>query len=187
MTGWRHPEASATRPFVSLVVAVARNGVIGAGGGLPWRISDDLKWFKQATMGKPILMGRKTWESIGAPLPGRASIVISRRAGFRAEGAEIVGSVGAALDAGHAAMRAANTHEVCVIGGGMIYAETIARADRIYLTAVDAEVDGDAYFTPLDFDDWRSVKVAGAEKSSRNEYSCDFFILDRRRGGAERR
>lgn len=167
-------------PRVALVVAVARNGVIGAGGDLVWRISDDLKWFKKVTMGKPIVMGRKTYESIGKPLPGRANIVITRNPDYAPEGVSVVRTVEAALDLA----REEGADEICIIGGGEIYAQTLPLADRIYLTRVDAAPEGDVFFPNLDETTWRATRESVCEKSDRNEHACEFFILDRERGKA---
>ncbi len=164
---------------LALVVAVARNGVIGGDGALPWRISDDLKWFKQNTMGKPVLMGRKTFHSIGGALPGRDNIVLTRDPEFAAARVFVARSLqgGLALAAACASTRGAD--EYCVIGGGDIYVQTIARADRIYLTRVDAEPAGDAFFPAIEPGQWRESPVGGCEKSDRNEHACEFVILDR--------
>ena len=167
-------------PRIALVVAVARNGVIGAGGDLVWRISDDLKWFKKVTMGKPIVMGRKTHESIGKPLPGRANIVITRNADYAPEGVFVAPTVEAALDLA----REEGADEICVIGGGEIYAQTLPIADRIYLTRVDAAPEGDVFFPDLNEAAWRATRESACEKSDRNEHACEFFILDRERGKA---
>lgn len=165
---------------VVLVAAIARNGVIGAGGDLVWRISDDLKWFKKKTLGKPIVMGRKTFESIGKPLPGRDNIVISRRADFAPAGVIVARTVEEALQLGREWARASDADEVCVIGGGEIYAQTLPIADRVYLTRVDAEPEGDVYFPDLDLQDWDVSRESSAQKNERNEYDCEFFILDRK-------
>ncbi|HOP19786.1 MAG TPA: dihydrofolate reductase [Amphiplicatus sp.] len=164
---------------LALVVAVSRNGVIGDQGRLPWRISDDLKWFKKVTLGKPVVMGRKTFESIGKALPGRANIVVTRSADWSAEGAIRAGGVEEALAIGVQLAEAAGADEICVIGGGEIYAQTVARADRIYLTRVDVRLDGAVRFPDLAEEDWRRTSDGGCEKSEKNEYSCEFFILDR--------
>lgn len=164
---------------VVVVAAVAKNGVIGVEGDLAWRISDDLKWFKQVTLGKPIIMGRKTYSSIGKPLPGRENIVITRSDDFHAEGVQIARSIEEALAMGLAAAKEADVEEVCVIGGAAIYAQTIKQADRIYLTRVDASPVGDVFFPPIVDDQWEWTDVGGAEAGPRNEYSCEFFILDR--------
>ena len=161
--------------MISIVVAMGRNNVIGRDGDLPWRISDDLKWFRKVTLGKPIIMGRKTFDSIGKPLPGRRNIVISRNAAFHACGIEVSASIEDAL----ALASSGGEDEVCIIGGAAIYRETLEFARRIYLTLVDAAPDGDAYFPTLDWSDWRKSSVGAAEKSAKNEHSCEFFILDR--------
>ena len=116
---------------IALVAAVARNGVIGGDGALPWRISDDLKWFKKNTLGKPLLMGRKTFHSIGKALPGRDNIVLTRDPSFSAPGVFIARSLRGAIALGTTCARARGAEEICVIGGGDIYAQTIARADRL--------------------------------------------------------
>jgi dihydrofolate reductase len=150
---------------IAAVVAVSRNGVIGRDGGLPWHISSDLKRFKAITMGKPIIMGRKTWESLPRkPLPGRKNIVITRHAGFKAEGATVVSDVQAALQA------AGNVDEIAVIGGGEIYQLFFPVTNRVYLTEVDMEVEGDTYFPPLEISEWqevaREVVAAGPNDSA---------------------
>lgn len=134
---------------ISFVVAVSRNGTIGRNGGLPWHISTDLKRFKAITMGKPLIMGRKTWESLPKkPLPGRPNIVITRQKNYRAEGARVVPDIPSALAA------AGQVEEVCVIGGGEIFDMFLPQTDRIYLTEVDLEVEGDTFFPTLDPAQW---------------------------------
>jgi dihydrofolate reductase len=127
---------------VSIVVARGRNGVIGADGGIPWRLSTDMRRFKAVTMGKPIVMGRKTWESFPQrPLPGRPNLILTRDASYRAEGAMIFATLEAALGAAHAM-----GEEICIVGGGAIYTEAMPLVDRIYLTEVDAAPAGDTHF-----------------------------------------
>lgn len=164
---------------IALVVAVARNGVIGAGGKLPWRISDDLKWFKSVTLGKPVVMGRKTFESIGRPLAGRDNIVVSRAPGYSVESAIVRASVDAALTAATECATRSGAQEICVIGGSEIYAQTLSRASRIYLTSVEADIDGDAHFPEFDAASWARSEVGRAEKGPRNDHDCVFVILDR--------
>jgi dihydrofolate reductase len=130
---------AATAPRLTLIVARARNGVIGANGGLPWRLPEDLAFFKRTTMGHPIVMGRKTWESIGRPLPGRRSIVVTRDRGFAAAGAEVVHSLDEAI------ARCGDAGEIFVIGGAQLYAEALARADRLLLTEIHADFEGDTF------------------------------------------
>lgn len=137
--------------ILSLIVAVADNGVIGHNGDLPWRIPGDMKFFKATTMGKPIVMGRKTWESLGRALPGRENIVVTRSAGFDAPGASVVESLDAAL------ALVSDADEVMVIGGAEIYALALPHVARIYLTQVHAAPDGDTHFPDLQAADWREL------------------------------
>ena len=138
---------------LALIAAVARNGVIGRGGQLPWRISADLQFFKATTMGKPMIMGRRTFESIGKALPGRTSIVVTRNSEFAADDVEVAGDLGQAL----AIAAATGTDEVLVIGGGEIYAAALPRTDRLYLTEVHIDAEGDVSFPVLDRTLWREV------------------------------
>lgn len=162
---------------VSAVVAASENGVIGRDGGLPWYISSDLKLFKEITLGKPIIMGRKTWEGLPRrPLPGRRNIVITRQKGYSAEGAEVAASVDAALD-----MCAAEP-EVFIIGGGQIYAQAMPRTDRIYLTRVHMRVEGDTYLPDLPKDTWREVERRSFEQGERDDAAFTLVVLDRVEG-----
>ncbi len=159
--------------MISLIVAASANNVIGAQGELPWRLSDDLRRFKEVTMGKPIVMGRKTWDSIGRPLPGRQNIVITRQDDFAAEGCDVVGSVDEALSAtGDAA-------EVMIIGGSQVYALFLPRADRLYLTRVHAQIDGDAFFPAIGESEWRLVREEHHAADERNEHAFSFLCFDR--------
>ena len=160
---------------VSLIVAMAENRVIGNAGELPWRLPTDLAYFKRVTMGKPVLMGRKTWEAIGRPLPGRKNIVVTRNQAFAAEGAVVVHSLDAALDLVGSAPGA---EELMVIGGEEIYRLALPRADRIYLTEVDLAPTGDARFPDLDPSEW--------QEASREDHAADgdapahsFVVLER--------
>ncbi len=159
--------------MISLIVAVSTNNVIGAGGDLPWRLSDDLKRFKAATMGKPIVMGRKTYESIGRPLPGRQNIVITRQSGFTAEGCDVVQSTAEAVEAAEGA------DEIMVIGGSQIYAAFLPLAERIYLTRVHTEVEGDVFFPPLKKDEWRESASENYNADALNDYACTVATLSR--------
>nr|WP_314084794.1 dihydrofolate reductase [uncultured Shinella sp.] len=134
---------------IVLVVAVAKNGVIGRDGDLPWRLPSDLKRFKQLTLGKPVLMGRKTWDSIGRPLPGRPNIVITRDNTFSAPGAEVVSSLDEGLVSARREAEKLGVDEVCVIGGGQIYAQVFDRADILHVTHVEAYVEGDTRFPDI--------------------------------------
>lgn len=158
---------------IAFVVAIAENGVIGDRGALPWRLSDDLKWFRQITMGKPVIMGRKTFESVGKPLPGRRNIVVTRDEAWRADGVERAVNPNVALDL------AGDVEEVCVIGGAEIYRALLPLCDRLYLTRVDAAPEGDTRFPSIAWNEWRAERIAAAEKSARNDHACEFFILDK--------
>ena len=158
---------------ISLIAAMADNGVIGRNNRLPWRLSADLQRFKALTMGKPVVMGRKTWESIGRPLPGRTNIVVTRDVGYRAEGCVVVHSVEQALEV------AAGSDEVMVIGGANLYQQLLDRADRLYLTQVRADVEGDAWFPEFDSAQWREVERESHSRDDKNEYDYAFVTLDR--------
>lgn len=158
-------------PIVSLVVAVARNGVIGRDNDLPWRLPDDLKRFKAITLGKPVVMGRKTFESIGRPLPGRENRVVSRQPGLGVEGCRVFAKLQDAL--------AGPEEEVMVIGGAQIYAEALPLAQRLFLTEVDAEVEGDARFPDLDPAAWREVGREEHAADERHAYAFRFRVLER--------
>ncbi|MCF8473137.1 MAG: dihydrofolate reductase [Emcibacter sp.] len=164
---------------LSLIVAISENGVIGKDNALPWKISSDLKYFKEKTMGKSVIMGRKTFQSIGRPLPGRTNIVITRDATFTAEGVITALSLEMALDVGLNLALSKGLDEVMVIGGAEIYNLCLPDADRLYLTRVHGEVSGDAYFPDLCGDDWLEQfheKFKAGEKDS-HDYSL--IVLDR--------
>lgn len=163
---------------VALIAAVASNRVIGAGGGLPWHISADLKHFKKLTMGKPVVMGRKTFESIGQPLKGRANIVVSGNPDYQPEGVTVVPSVADALKLAQTIAGANEDDEVMVIGGAQIYQDALVRADRLYLTEVDAEYEGDVFFPELADGQWREVaREDHAAADDSPAYS--FVVLER--------
>ena len=164
---------------IALVVAMAENRVIGADGDLPWRLSSDLKYFKQVTMGKPIVMGRKTFDSIGRPLPGRDNIVITRNAEFAADGVRVAGDVAAALGLAHTLAKEKGADEICIIGGGEIYRQTLPMADRVYLTEVHMGVDGDTAFPELDPTDWREVSREAHEAGEKDSADYELVVLDR--------
>ena len=142
---------NASSPCIVLIAAIAANGVIGADNTLPWRIADDLKRFKALTLGHPIIMGRKTWESLGRALPGRHNIVITRTPGYCAQGATVVNSVAAAIAA------CTNQATTFVIGGAEIYAQTLPLAQRLEITEIHVKVAGDAYFPEFNRVDWSEL------------------------------
>ncbi len=140
---------------VALIAAVANNGVIGKGNHIPWHLPADFAHFKRMTMGKPLIMGRKTFESIGRPLPGRTNIVVSRQEGYQPDGVLVISSLEAALEHAQEIAKADRANEVMVGGGAEIYREAMPHADRMYITQVELEPDGDAYFPPIDFEQWK--------------------------------
>lgn len=158
---------------LALIVAVADNGVIGQHNDLPWRLPEDLKRFKALTMGKPIIMGRKTFDSIGRPLPGRVNIVISRQSDLALPGCIVASSLSAALVAAGA------VEEAVVIGGAEIYRQALPQAQRIYLTQVHAAVAGDTVFPPLDAARWRSIAREDYPADERHVHAYSFVILER--------
>ena len=160
--------------MISIIVAASTNNVIGVGGELPWKISDDLKRFKALTLGKPIVMGRLTWESIGRPLPGRQNIVITRQADFSADGCDVATSPAAALAV------AGDAEEIMIIGGSQIYDLFLPKAGRLYLTRVQTEIDGDAFFTSISEADWELVDSKLHEASDANEFAFEFRTYERR-------
>ncbi len=160
---------------LSIIVAMDRNGLIGRDGDLPWRLSSDLKHFKQITMGKPIVMGRKTHESIGRPLPGRDNIIITRNHAYAAEGCVVLHSMQqvSAIYAGR---------EVMLIGGAELYAQTLDMANRLYLTEVHAELAGDTYFPRWSRKDWHEIDRQDFNADEKNEHDYSFVVLERRAG-----
>ena len=159
--------------MISIIVAASTNNVIGMDGELPWKISDDLKRFKALTMGKPIVMGRLTWESIGRPLPGRQNIVITRQADFLADGCDVVASPAAALAS------AGDAPEIMIIGGSQIYDLFLPKAGRLHITRVHTEIDGDAFFPEISDADWELVSVEAYEACDKNEFAFDFRTYER--------
>lgn len=160
------------KPRLSLIAAVAANGVIGSGNALPWRLPEDLKRFKALTLGHPVIMGRKTYESIGRPLSGRRNLIVTRNPAFRADGCETMATLAAALTACKGAR-----DEVFIIGGAQIYAEALPVADRLYLTEICADFVGDACFPGLDKSRWKEVS---REKHATPEgLAFAFVVYDR--------
>ena len=159
---------------VSLVVAAAKNNVIGREGELPWHLPDDLRHFKRLTTGKPIIMGRRTFESIGRPLPDRHNIVMTRDPDYAAAGCDVVTSVSDALKL------AGDDSEVMVIGGGQVYRDFLPRAGRIYLTRVQAEIDGDTYFPEIDASDWQLVSSEHHDADEKHAYAFEMMVFERR-------
>ena len=166
---------------VNIIVAVSDNGVIGRGGGLPWRLPDDLRRFKALTIGHPVIMGRRTWESLGRPLPGRRNIVVTRNRAYAAQGVEIAGSLQKAL------AQVADAAEVFVIGGASLYADALPLAHRLYLTRVHAEVEGDVRFPAWSPDDWQEVEADAHPADAQHPFAFTALVFESRRNRLEKR
>jgi dihydrofolate reductase len=160
---------------ISLVVAASSNNVIGRDGGLPWHLPDDLRQFKRLTTGKPVIMGRRTFESIGKPLPDRRNIVMTRDPDFAADGCDIVSSLSEALDL------VDESEEAMIIGGGLVYHDFMPLADRIYMTRVQADVAGDTHFPDIDEAEWRLVSSEHHAADDEHRYAFDVLVFERRR------
>ena len=161
-----------TQPAISMIVARSRNHVIGRDNQMPWKISADLQFFKRVTMGHPVIMGRKTWESIGRPLPGRRNIVVSRNADYEATGGELVDSLEEALKS------LSEFERVFVIGGEQLFTQAFPKADRLYITEIDLDIDGgDTFFEVPNASDWQEVeRTPGSE----GDISFSFITLERK-------
>lgn len=166
---------------LALIVARARNGVIGRDGGLPWRLRSDMAWFKANTLGKPVIMGRRTWESLPKkPLPGRTNIVLSRDASFEPERAVACETFSEAVQIAREQAAEDGASEVCVIGGAALFELALPRARRLYLTEVDAEVTGDVLFPPFEEADWTEVRREAHPAGEFDEHPFTFRVLERR-------
>jgi dihydrofolate reductase len=160
---------------ISFVVAYDRNRAIGRDNKIPWRLPDDMKHVRELTIGKPLIMGRRTWESIGRPLPQRTSIVLTRDPGFKCDGCLIARTPDEAMALAGAAP------EIIIFGGARVFEDFLPRADRIYLTEVDADVGGDTFFPSLDPGDWEVVEAVEHPADERHPYDFSFLTLDRKR------
>jgi dihydrofolate reductase len=164
---------------ISLIAAMDRNRVIGHDNDLPWHLPSDLQWFKKNTLGKPILMGRKTFDSIGRPLPGRANIVLTRDTTFQADGCVVVHNVDEALKTASDYVSDIDKGEVVVIGGGQLFEMLIDVADRLYLTRIDADFEGDTFFPKIELADWNVLWQEELLKSAGSLFDIRFMILER--------
>ncbi len=165
---------------ISLVVAMSQNRVIGHQNQMPWHLPNELKYFKRVTMGKPVIMGRNTFESIGKPLPGRPNIVVSRNPDFEADGVSVVASVEDSLELAEQLTERDANAEAMVIGGAQIFAVTLPLADRLYLTEVNAVVEGDVFFPEFPLADWRLVSREEHAADAANPYAYTVMVLERR-------
>jgi len=165
---------------ISMIAAVAENGVIGNGNEIPWRLPSDFAFFKRMTMGKPLIMGRKTFESIGKPLPGRTNIIVSQQAGYQPDGVIVIDNLDAAIAHGRTIARADKVDEVMIAGGATIYEQAMAVSDRLYISHVALTVEGDAVFPDIDLSQWRVIDepdVFGRENDSARYKICIYERL----------
>jgi dihydrofolate reductase len=170
-------------PKLVAVVARARNGVIGVGNGLPWRLSSDLKRYRARTWGRPMIMGRRTWESIGRPLPGRESVVVTRRPGYEAPGAHVASSLPESLAIARRLAAEMGADEIIVAGGEEIYRALLPRTDLIELTEVALDIPGDAHFPALSPEDWEEIARETPPRGERDDADFAYVTLRRRHKG----
>ncbi|WP_328805065.1 dihydrofolate reductase [Stappia albiluteola] len=167
-------------PRIVLVAAVAENGIIGSGNEMPWRLPTDLKHFKRLTIGRPVVMGRKTYESLGRPLPGRPNIVITRNPDFTAAGVSRVASLDEALALAAGLAEEISADSVIVMGGGEIYRQALSRADRLEITRVHAEPEGDTHFPEIDPSVWRETARVTPERGEKDSADMTFLTFERK-------
>lgn len=163
---------------VSLIVARTRNGVIGRDNTMPWHLPEDLRYFKRVTLGKPVIMGRNTWESLGKPLPGRDNIVITRNPDYYADGATVVNDLDTALQLADTLAGTRGVDEMMVIGGAQVYAEALPHVNRAYITEIDADIEGDTFFPAL-AGNWQETVREAHAPCEKNPFPYSFVVLDR--------
>ena len=168
-----------SNPKLSLIVAKSLNGVIGLNGNLPWRLSSDLKFFKSTTLGKPVLMGRVTWESLPFPLPGRPNLVLTNNKNYLAEGAEVFNSADKMIARGYELAGQMNVDEVMLIGGAKLYASQMKYCDRLYVSEVNATIEGDVYFPEIDTNTWKLASETEFSKDVKDDYSFKVQVFER--------
>ncbi len=166
-------------PIISIVVAVSSSGIIGSQGGMPWRLPSDLKRFRRLTMGKPVIMGRKTFESIGKPLDGRDNIIVTRQEGYAPEGVHVVSGFDAAIELGTELAVKSGVDEVVIIGGGEVYAQSLAMVQRIHLTEVHGDIAGDTKFPPLRQGEWKEVSREAISRADRDSADTSYVVLEK--------
>jgi len=158
---------------VAIIVAMDKQGLIGRNNDLPWKLSADLKYFRRVTMGKPLVMGRNTHESIGRPLPGRKNIIVTSNANYHVDGCTVVSSLDQAL------LACDDAEEVMVMGGASLYEQLLPQADRVYLTHVNAELEGDTWFPQWNKDQWQEISREDHQADEKNQYPYSFVVYDR--------
>jgi dihydrofolate reductase len=167
------------RPAIAIVVAIADNGVIGAEGDMPWHLSTDLRRFRQITMGHPVIMGRKTYESIGKPLPGRTNIVVTRQADFAPEGMLVAKSVDEAVSVARTTAMRDGVDAICILGGGQIYRETLPKADILHVTHVECSPEGDTVFPAIEIGQWHAEEMENVPKGERDTCNSRYVVYRR--------
>lgn len=167
-------------PRIAMIVGVAANGVIGSDQTIPWRIPSDMQFFRRTTMGKPVVMGRKQYETVGKPLPGRTNIVITRQPGYQPEGVVVVASIAAALEKARAVAIADGVEEIMIIGGGEIYAQLMDRADRLYVSHIALSPEGDVRFPAIDPAEWQVIDSPDVVPSEKDEAAYRVNVYARR-------
>ena len=160
--------------IISIIAAMGKNRVIGKGNALPWKLPADMKHFQDITKGKPVIMGRKTFESIGKPLPNRINIIITRDENYKVDGCIVAHSIDEALKA------AGSPEEVMIIGGAQVYKEFLPRANKMYLTLIEADFEGDAYFPKYNVEEWEEIAYEEHERDKDNQYNYRFLVLRRK-------
>jgi dihydrofolate reductase len=168
-------------PTITLVVAVASNGVIGSDGGMPWKLSGDLKRFKADTMGRPVVMGRKTWAAIGKALPGRDNIVITRDVAFKAEGAFVASGIISAMLLAEVMAQQRGADDIAIIGGGEIYRQRFDRADRLIVTHVDGVLEGDTVFPEISSETWQEIESEAFPAGEKDSHATRRVVYQRKR------
>ncbi len=168
-------------PIFSLIAARSRNGVIGVDGDLPWRLPSDLKFFKSVTLGKPVLMGRVTWESLPFPLPGRPNLILTRNESYKADKGEVFTNLKDFVGRGYELAGLLGADEIMLIGGAKLYAALLPFCDRCYITEVDVMIEGDAHFPTLSDFDWNLTQETALKQTAKDEYAASVKIYDRRK------
>ena len=166
---------------IAMIAAVAENGVIGSGQTVPWRVPSDMAFFRRTTMGKPVVMGRKQFETVGKPLKGRTNIVVTRQAGYQPEGVLVFDTIEAALAKAQQVAEADGAEEIMVIGGGEIYAQLMGKADRLYISHIDLSPEGDVHFPPIHGEAWSVVDLPEVSPAPEDEASFRVKVYERRR------
>ncbi len=179
LTGASRPRSRCSGVHISLIWAMSRNGVIGRDSGLPWRLPKDMQFFMATTMGHPVIMGRKTFESMKAPLPGRTNIVITRNSRYRREGIRVAADLASALDLARELCAADGSSEVFIAGGAEIYSQALDAATRLYVTEVDAEIEGDTFFPDIDWHAWHRKSSEHFPADANHLYGFTISVFER--------